>query len=292
MKKNKSWQLKLILLIGLAILIIEAVFDVFEIAVGQYMTLINGLRPKTGRLWVEEDKDKAGIENVSAILQDIEMDSLSTRDISDIDQLQLALSVREKIIILKRNFIQIYRQLPPDVAQQWLEPERLYKLTRNKQWHSVLLSRDNDQLALLFLNGYNQLIMENHTSTTILKNFEQREKQSVLEKREPFYGRVVSAGLFLKAFDQMEESSQKKIVGNMYKLIDWGDDLKFVGISRYNEDGMVTIAFEIWQGTRADIEKTSVSEQIASQLVTKLNKLGRTPPLTAPLKTSVSYEDF
>ena len=69
MKKilHLSTRLQVALIIIFALVIFELLFDPVEIILGNILYWTNPLRPKIGRLWTEEHKDRAGSGEVALL---------------------------------------------------------------------------------------------------------------------------------------------------------------------------------------------------------------------------------
>nr|HPI74366.1 hypothetical protein [bacterium] len=88
-EKLKKWILayKWVWLAVAVMAAAEALFDVAEILVGQVMKGTNALRPKTGRLWLEEEKDLAGQQQVLLIVDSLSNNPFRSGPLNSLEEL-------------------------------------------------------------------------------------------------------------------------------------------------------------------------------------------------------------
>ena len=75
-------------------------------------------------------------------------------------------------------------------------------------------------------------------------------------------------------------------MNNPYKLVQWGDNLKHVAISRYVENGVVEIAFEVQANRHSTVYRFQASELAIAHLITKLNEQDNKEKITLPKEKS------
>jgi len=264
------------------LLVIEIRFDVIEVAIGKYMLITNPIRPKVGRLWVEEEKDVTGQINVSSLASEQKADSTFVQNISQFDQLQQLLNTRRIAVISRDDFLSIYRSMSSERARVIIAPLTLYDLSRDKSWINVKFVLDNDQLSVYFLDGFEQVLYENYIDINQLSVQLSSSGLSLLDEDERFRGRIIPADLFYRAFDKLPNVYRLQIINDPKKLIDWQGGLRRVAISQYTMNGTVTIAFEVLLNNRLQIFERQASEMAASYLISAINSLGEMTPLQLP----------
>ena len=292
-KKKFSLTRRAVLLwTGLVLLLVlEASFDIFERAVGVYMYVINPFRPQVGRLWTEEEKDQAGAQQISSIVDNLRPDSSIATTIRDLEDLKALLSVRESITISQEEFLRFYRMLPTDQARKIIDPLLLLDLYRAGNWHSVRLFPAGDQIGIYFLDGSGQMLIESYLVAAGQSGpTEIAGSSGQLDNDPRFKGRIVKAEDFYNAFDKLSQSYRLQIINDPYKLIQWGANLIRVGVSPVVESGVVTIAFEIKSDDRLKIYEIQASEIAAGYLIAEINALGTVPPLKLPQNPEVPHE--
>ncbi len=267
----------------LLVLALEIRFDVLERAVGFYMWVINPLRPQVGRLWTEEEKDQAGAQQISSIVDNLRPDSSIATSIRNLEDLKALLSVRESITISQEEFLRFYRMLPMEQTREVIDPLLLLDLYRAGSWQSVRLFAAGDQIGIHFLDGSGQMLIESYLDGTLTSApTEIAGTSGQLDGDPRFKGRIVNSEDFYNAFDKLSQSYRLQIINDPYKLIQWGANLKRVGIAPVVEEGTVTIAFEIKSDDRLKIYEIQASEIAAGYLIAEINALGTIPPLKLP----------
>ncbi|MBD3378310.1 hypothetical protein GF406_25000 [candidate division KSB1 bacterium] len=284
MMKSKPFRMTLIVLF--ALLILEGLTDFIEIGVGQYMLAINGVRPKIGRLWDYEGLDEQGQEKVAGLMQQLGPDTTQVTHIEDLQDLMGMLSVHPTIIVKRDHFLTFYRSLGSASASRMVEPAAIYNISRHPSWKRVRMYKTESQLVILFLDGRNQLLADHYTPLDLLlrDEYHTRTEFSPFESDPRFTGRVMSARQFLDAFDSLTPERREAVIPDLYKLIEWGDRLMSVAISRFSWDGQVTLAFQIRQGAEYELKESHAEVEAVASLITKLNAAGRVPPLMTPIE--------
>ncbi len=274
--------------IVLLLLIAEATLDIVEITMGEWMRLTNTWRPRTGRLWDEESKDSAGRAQMEQWREQVvTSDSSTETNLQSFDDLIALLSARQNSALKRDDFIRIYRSLAKEKAQKWIDPSTVYELSRNQDWSTVHFTLQSQQLGTLFLDRYRQLLYDRYVPLNLFFASLPETGFSVLETREPYAGRVVAASDFFSAFDHLTPELRRLLVPDMYQLIQWGDRLERVGISRYAVQDSVRLAFEIRLQNQVRTVEMKAPKRVVNSFISKLNTTG----LESPLMTVIEQED-
>ncbi|MDZ7723963.1 MAG: hypothetical protein U5R06_14425 [candidate division KSB1 bacterium] len=256
----------------------ELTFDIFEIAVGKVMLLTNSIRPKTGRLWEEEEKDQSGMIEVEGIEQQQPEENMS---FYRLDDLLAALSIRQSVTMSAEEFKSFYRTLPVQQSRTLLDHLQFLKLSRNSDWHAVHFSKSNDQLVSDFVDGYDNLLHE--TIVTMQQLYPgQSASGAKLKGLSEFNGRVLTAEQFYNAFEHLPRSYQSQIVNDPYKLVQWGDNLTHVAISPFVTEQGVKVVFEVTIDNQSKLYEMFASEIAAGYLIQNINQLDDTLELENP----------
>ena len=273
-KQNKQSKILRFTIILAVLLAAEIGFDIFEITVGKIMLLTNSIRPKTGRLWEEEQKDQSGMMEVEKIEEQQTEENIS---VYRMDDLVAALSMRQSVTLSADEYKRFYRSLPVQQSRTFLDPLQFLKLARSSDWHAVHFSKSDGQLVSDFVDGYDNLLHE--TIVTLATLFpEQEQSPEKLEQIPEYEGRVLEAELFFKAFDQLPRSFQLQIVNDPYKLVQWGDNLTHVAISPFVSDQGVKILFKVGK----KVYEMYASEIAVGYLIQRINQLKDAPQLKVP----------
>lgn len=264
----------LILVILLLILVIEGMFDVFEIGVGELVALTNPLRPRSGPVWKREINDEVATQQLQEMLEE----SPARPQIVEIltfDGLLQNLEQQPELLISKKNFLKIYAQLPYRIAQQIISPYELLEFMRNPRWQINLIEKQGNDLAIYLLDGENQMLKNCHLSLNHLRgaSLQDADQISLLENFEEFSGRIISRDDFLQAFNALPANLKVFVMNDPMQLIRWNDALRQVAISRYVVEGAVTIGFQIQTGISSTTVRYQASEIAAARLIEQINKI-------------------
>lgn len=242
-------------------------FNYFEIIIGEIMLATNSIRPKKGRLWVEELKDRNGITRVDSIVTQTEQNQISGH-IKNFNDLKMAVSLSETYIMKREEFLTFYRSLPNNIAKSIHNPEIVYELMKTITWKTVRFTLYEHQLGIFCLDSYGEILTENYI------NFETPKKEIVtrLDKYPKFQDRIISGSRFQSVYDHLSLNLQRQIINDKYKLIQWGSNLIQVGIADRVENGTVEIGFEIMIEYGTKIEIMFASEIAIGWLIKYLNE--------------------
>ncbi len=296
--ENKAEKSKRPLLLwgGIALVVLlivaEIFFHVIEIGVGQVLLLTNPIRPKTGRLWVEDQKEQLGIDELNSINESEEEPVVIDQQIHNFEELEAVLSTRSSLSMTRDEFKEFYRSLPIKEAKQLLDPLYLIELDRNPEWQRSQLSLSGDQLVLYILDGYEKPIVETHVNLRYPERSENVTSLSELDQLEAFRGRIIPASIFYKAFDQLPRMYRVQIVNDPYKLVQWGASLERVGISLFVESDGVEIIFEVKENQRTRLQHMYASEIAAGYLIKEINAIDNSPKLQMPVKKNDHEKDY
>lgn len=272
-----------ILMFILILVFAELVFDWGEILFGQFAAATNSFRQEKGRLWSMEKNDRSGSASVQEIEQNIipgpQVD-YQPRDLADLLQI---LNTNSDITLTREDFLAFYRRLSNDEAREIVEPLTLSKMMRNGQWKRSRIVGGQKNLSVYFIDDSGELIMDSHPSRYVLDVAESiRQPGQRLESYKDFSGRIVTAPTFYDAFDKLSKILQLQIINNPYNLIRWGNDLLRVGISRFSDNAVVEIGFEVNIGGQTRIFMYQASEIAAGYLIQEINKLQPSSKLALP----------
>ena len=287
MPDKKKIKKKLYLFLGVFLLIVlcEFMFDFVEIVLGEVMLLTNSQRPQTGRLWTEEEKDLNGQQQVIALQDSLPVDTLSVVVVQTLEDLGFYLTQKPGITVTKKTFLTFYKNIPADIAKSIIDPLELYELSRNDVWMFTKFERTSLQTVTSFLDGFQREIKSVYVDNKILFQDEDTDlSESKLENIPQYKDRVISADLFLKAFDSLNKSLKLQIINDPYKLIAWGDNLQWVGVSSQVIDGSVTFAFEVRSGAGTHVYEMNASELAAGYFIAQLNQIQSPPVMALPVK--------
>lgn len=268
--KNAKNKTVVWIIVIVAILTLEMVFDVFEIMMGKYLLVINPKRPQIGRLWEEEQKDILAEEEVKQV-DTFTTDSLHIEIIPNFYELLKLLEKQSMIILDQNNFKNFYKRIEPSLAVRLLDPLILYDLDRQNEWRFVKINKSSAQITFTFINGFYQPLSESFLD---IKNINSSPLTKITDMdRDPqLQQRIVPASDFLLAFDQLSRPYRLQIFNNPYRLIEIKDELVRVGISKYAKNGSVELTFEVKVGNSVSLFKMNAAEIAAGYLISTINR--------------------
>ncbi len=274
----------------LLLIVFEFIFDFFEIAMGRFLLLTNPIRPKTGRLWVEEKKDVDGNKIIDSLTVSIKQDSVVAPKIYSIEDLHATLSLNQNFQLSKNAFKEFYKQLSVRQAQKIIDPLNFLEIDRNREWQFVNFALDGDELYIYFIDGFGKLLYEKNLVFDSFYESAQNISGSELDQIPQFKGRIIPADVFYDSFEKLPKQYKLQIMNDPYRLVQWGDNLQRVGVSSIIEEGTVKIGFEVSMGSRNQLYILNSSEIAIQYLIDKVNGLKKGIYLKFPVPQEKNNE--
>ena len=283
----------LVLVIILLFLVIEGMFDIIEIGMGELVSLTNSIRPQSGPVWKREIKDEIATHQLQEMISETPVAKPQIVEIITFEGLLQNLEQKSELLISKKNFLKIYAQLPYRQAQKIISPYELLRFMQNPHWQHNLIQKVENDLAIYLLDGENQMLKNCHISLTNFTNasLQDAEQISLLENNEEFHGRIIPREDFFKAFNALPANLKIFVINDPMQLIRWNDALTQVAVSRYVIDGAVTIGFQIQTGISSSIVRYQASEIAAARLVEQINKIITHKYLAMPERKKETSEE-
>ncbi|MBN2355342.1 hypothetical protein JXO59_04475 [candidate division KSB1 bacterium] len=290
LNRLKKITLRSKILIGLLIvlLLLEFLFDVFEIAIGMIMLQTNEYRPKVGRLWKEEEKDEAGQSKVITLLDSLSQIPTVHRKIKSLDDLRDYLAYKSHLLMPREEFITLYQAFPTDEAVRLLDSSLLYDLTQRSRWQTIRLSLSDDKISMLFLDSYGQPILD---ALAYVGDITHVDGRSHLQDDPAFRGRTIPGDLFIMAYQNLDRNMRLQIINDPRLYDIWQERVIQVGVARVVQNGSVTLAFEVMNGAGSSITRLQGSELAVSYLIEAVNQIAPAEQkISEPIKEDTPYE--
>ncbi|MBN1350078.1 hypothetical protein JXJ21_11755 [candidate division KSB1 bacterium] len=274
------------------LIIIEFLFDVAEIGLGEIIDWTNPLRPTSGAVWSLEQKDQQAAEKLITLVEDIPEVTPEISSFSSFDNLLQALQPGKELIISKENFIELYTGLPYTFRQDIVSPFEMIRIARDSNWKTTKIARTGEQLSIYLLDGADQPMRDFYPALAKYQSPVQVSGEQVehLSEHEEFRNRIITADEFYDAFNSLPLAKKAYIMNNPIQLLKWGDALQHVAISRYVFNGSVSIGFEVREGIGSEIYQYQANELATTHLVKRLNELYPEKHLTMPERKESEIE--
>ncbi len=260
--KLKFWlqKNKFVLLTLLIIMLAEALFDPAEIILGQMMRLTNPYRPKVGRLWLEEEKDEAGRQQVTMIVDSLSNNPFRFSPIHNLDDLTAYIRYKNRIVLSRSDFVNLYRSIPDSEASQILDPTMLENLSRDDTWQNTTLLNNNDQFSLIFNDNFGQPLLVTYLTETKTAPADSVQA-TLLAGDTQFQDRLIKPHVFLAAYEQLPKRFQLQLINDPAFISSGRQKLLMAALAPTVHNGGVTLACEI---------KTEQASQVRTFLASAL----------------------
>jgi len=278
-KNNRGW-----LILGSVLLAAEIFFDLGEVVLGHLMQASNPFRPKVGRLWIEEEKDLAGQQQVTSIVDSLSNHPFRSGPIHTLEDLAAYLNYKNRIVVSRDDFLNLYAALPDSEAQLLLDPLQLEALREDLSWQSTSLMSGEGQMTVIFNDSYGQPMLVTHPIGPVLPTIlPENTLPSLLEADERYKDRTIKPPLFLAAYHHLPKRYQLQVINDPVFIARNPSDWVMIAIAPYVRNGSVTLICEIKQEGMNTLHTFQASElaihyliQAIAQLSDQQTKL--TPP--------------
>ncbi len=270
---NKKFLITLSILILIAIL--EFTTDFVEIVLGNIVELTNSYRPQSGTIWELHKQDRLANEQLAEIIESLPAEEQQLPEITDLMQLKSRLEQQGSLLITADQFNNLYNQIPIRVASDVISPYDLLKLTHSHKWVWTKIIKNDSSLSCYFFDGDKQLLMDTYPPLSVLYTIPEadRSSQMSLDLMDMFKGRMISRDQFFVAFNDLPNSVKLQLINNPFQLVKWDGNIQKVGLSRYIDDGIVSIGFQVNQGIFTEVFTFEASSWAIDIFIEKLNSL-------------------
>jgi len=251
----------------------ELLFDVAEITIGQIMKRTNSLRPKIGRTWVEEEKDLAGKEQVTSIVDSLSRHPFRVDPIDNLEDLLAYLTYKNQILLSRTDFINLYQAFVDSQARQLVDPLLLEDLSQNSTWQSTSLRYEDGKMALIFADAYGQPLLVTHPAAPGSRAPADTLARSLLAEDPRFAARLIEPQPFLKAFAQLPRRLQLQLMNSPGLAALPSQEWVMVGIGSTVQNGSILFACEIKQDHGSQVLLFQASELAVAYLIRSLKEV-------------------
>ncbi len=270
---NKKFLITLSILI--LITIIEFTTDFMEIVLGNIVELTNSYRPKSGTIWELYKKDRLASEQLAEIIESLPPEEQQFPEINDLMQVKTLLEQQGSLLITADQFLNLYNQIPIRIAGDVISPYDLLKLNHSHKWVWTKMVKNDSSLSFYFFDGDKQLLMDTYPPLSVLYTIPEADRSSSasLDLMDMFRGRLISRDQFFAAFDDLPNSVKLQLINNPFQLVKWDRNIQKVGLSRYVDDNIVSIGFQVNQGIYTEVYTFGASNWAVDIFIEKLNSL-------------------
>jgi hypothetical protein len=270
---NKKFLLTFSIIV--LITIVEFSTDLVEIVLGNIVELTNPYRPKTGTIWEMHKKDRLASEQLNEIIASLPDEQQQIPEINDLVQLKTQLEQQQSLLITADQFRNLYNQIPIRIAGEVISPFDLLKLSHSRKWIWTKIVKNDSSLSCYFFDGDKQLLMDTYPPLSMLYNIPEVDRSGSvsLDAMEMFKGRGFGRDQFFTVFDDLPNSVKLRLMNNPFQLVQWDRNIQKIAISRYVDDNIVKIGFQVNQGIYTEVYTFEASDWAIDIFIEKLNSL-------------------
>ncbi len=261
----------------------EALFDVAEIFVGQMMKGTNSMRPKTGRLWLEEEKDLAGQQQVLSIVDSLSNHPFRSDPLNSLEELTAYLHYKNRVLLSREDFLALYQALPDSEAARLVEADALAELMNSSAWQNTTLISSDGQMTLIFNDSNDQPLLVTQPIAPSPPPEAEQVMASQLQQDGRFNGRLIEPAHFLTAYQRLPRRLQLQLINDPAFMEKKPEEWVMVAIAATLRDGSVALACEFREEQSSVVYTFQASELAIGYLIQEINVLRRgAEPLSLP----------
>lgn len=243
-------------LVALLVIFVEFQFNLAEVVLGNYLASTNEGREKLGRIYTLEEKNISAQGGLESIFEDLEREREEIENSEGVDKIKEILNNRGDILLSKSKFLSIYNSIPKGLSARMIQPFDLLEFVNDSNWNRTFIQKRES--VKIYLVDENNRVLKSFPlmleDFNLIRDFE-KQAQTTLENSEEYKQNIFEAQEFLNAFNSLPTSYRQQIINNPFKLIEWGENLKTVGISSSEQNGTREVAFEVKFGSQTSVHK-------------------------------------
>ncbi len=264
-----------ITLICLVLFLIEFKFDIIEIMLGNIMEWTNDSRPKTGELWEKALNKQAAAEELGILREQNRLNDEELGELQFFGDAVHFLESRGDFVLSGVKFIELYKTLSRQTAEQIIAPLHLLELINTESIKYSLLGKSEDRLKVILINERNEILhqaevnigrFENSGGARIRNRINQTRFNNDSEK-------IVTRDLFFNAYNELTVNIRLQIVNDPFQLVKWGEQLLRVAILKDRSTGVIPVLFEVRTGNEIEYIEFQARPLAVYYLIQRLNDL-------------------
>ena len=237
--------------IVIAVVWLEFQYSYFERAIGQYLAWHNSERVAAGTIWETVNTSEDVQDKLENLVQEARQRESVENDVSSVLELVELVNSRERLVLTRDRFLEIYSLFPRFESSVIIDPVYLLELIgKYPSWERTLLTLGDRGLSLDLIDGSNAVLHSLLISGSYIDFFyrDRSTRESNLDAIPVFRGAIYPAEIFFNSLVQLSPSEQAGIPLGMNDLLAWRYRLQRVGISRSGGLGdRVEMGFEVIQ---------------------------------------------
>ncbi|MCE5271157.1 hypothetical protein LLH00_07725 [bacterium] len=239
----------LLALAGAAAVVLEFRYSYVEVAIGRYLTWHNAERTEFGQVWENVTASEDVQQRLDALVVNRREQESPDIRVDDLGQLLELAAGRERLILTRERFLDIYSRLPYYQSSMLIEPLHLLDISsRLAQWQRTMLTLEQGELNVFLLDGQNAVLEKILLAREYVDFFldGRRTRGQPLEAipslNQPFY----PADVFFDSMLYLSADEREGIPVTAGELLQWRYRLQRVAVARDSLVGdRMEMAFEL-----------------------------------------------
>ncbi|HUU26711.1 MAG TPA: hypothetical protein VM123_02775 [archaeon] len=228
---------------------LEFRYNYVEKAIGRYLFWHNASRQESGQIWETVSLSENVQQRLDDLVRNKRQETTLIESITSLDQLVEQVHAREKIVMTRDRFLEMYADLPLYQSSLLIEPVDLIELIGQlANWQRTLIAFEEGNLSFYLVDGLNNVLKELSLSSEYINFFLSEKETRALGLdafpwlREKFY----PADVFYDAFSLLTPEERGGIPLSALNLISWRYRLQQVAVNHQSLIGeRMEIGFEL-----------------------------------------------
>ncbi len=235
--------------ISLTAVALEFRFSYMETAIGRYLSWHNAERAEFGQVWENVTTSENVQQRLDALVLNLREQESPDIRVDDLGQLVELASGRERLILTRERFLDIYSRLPYYQSSLLIDPIQLLDISSKlTQWQRTMLTLEGGELCVYMLDGQNgvleKIILAREYVDFFLAGRRSRAQslEAIVSLPQPYY----PADVFFDSMVYLSAEEREGIPLAPRDLLLWRYRLQRVAVGRDSLVGdRMEIAFEL-----------------------------------------------
>ena len=236
-----------VLMMLTAMLVTEFRFDWLERLIGGYLSTTNAARPESGKIWDQGHQTDSARQALTQYMSQVQTVQREARRADSLGKVVARIDNEQGAMISADHFVELYLKLPPVLSHEIISPFTLLAHVSDNQRRRTFFERQDQQLAVYFLDDHNQVLHRMAIGPAMLGHIQRGEVaiQTSLYHLADFAAHIYPAMEFFTALNALPEKVRTGIISDPEDLLRISGRIVRVGISDRPSGNTVYIGIEV-----------------------------------------------
>ena len=209
-------------------------YNYVEQAIGRYLAWHNSARQASGQIWESVSVSEDVQQRLDVLVRTRRQESAVETPVVSLDGLIEEVFFREKLVITRDQFIEMYLRFPLYHSAMIIDPvEMLEMISALTSWQRTLIAFEEGDLNFYLVDGLNNVLEQRSLSSEYINYFlaEKESRSFGLDAFSSFRGGHYSSDIFYDAWAMLNPGQRSGIPLSSEELIAWRYRLQRVAVN-------------------------------------------------------------